>query len=238
MLNDTTSNEDVKQPANSSTEVKERLQENVVTTGLLNQQISKARTNPIIEDFAENQQSLYLDEGVFAAKQLLDTEIEAHSTQVMNKPHSMPSNNNASQQFTNGYKATTEDEPIVSTVQKIAQDTANMSSFLKPGREKGQDKNAKHIGKKTAEKPEKQTMELKIDLKVAEDSSPDNISSDTRKSLQSLQSNERDAANADKSPLRLDGVGGNEGKDQTTLEELKSLLQPNRTTEDLAKAKV
>merc|ERR1712062_527974 len=97
-------------------------------------------------------------------------------------------------------------------------DKTKMNSFTKIARGKGHNKTANQDSeKKTIDKADKQTVELKIDLKVTEESSPDNQSSDARKSQPSLQSSEKDILKVDKDSLRLDGVGGN---DETTLEDL------------------
>ena len=216
--------------------MKERFQDNVVTGGLNIQQNSKMHTDPISTELKKTQQSLYLDESVFTAKQLLGTEVEACNVKTVKKPNTMLMNNFMPQKSVDGYEVLLEDEPVEPILEEGVKDMTKMSSFTKLAREKGHDKTAKQkTEKKTSDKQEKQTVELQIDLNVTMDSSPDNHSNDARKSLASFQSSEKDTLIADKDSLRLDGVGGN---DDMTLEDLKSLVQQNKVMDEPLKSKV
>ena len=193
-------------------------------------------TDPISTELKKTQGSLYLDEGIFIAKHLLDTESEVCKAKLLKKSNTMSVNNFVPQKLVSGYEDLLGDELVESILEEGVSDKTKMNSFTKIARGKGHNKTANQDSeKKTIDKADKQTVELKIDLKVTEESSPDNQSSDARKSQPSLQSSEKDILKVDKDSLRLDGVGGN---DETTLEDLKSLIQSNKTMDESLKSKV
>ena len=94
--------------------------------------------------------------------------------------------------------------------------------------------------KQTTEKRDKQTVELKIDLKVTGDSSPDNgtVDLDTT-TVKPATNNVNKTEMPSKETLRLDGVSEGEMKRESqNLEDLKLLLQQNKPPEDTTKLKV
>ena len=214
----------------------EDVQRNAATSGLNIQQNLRMHADTISKDLRKTQRSRYLDEGIFTAKQLLDTETKAYPTKIVNS--SSATAKVLSHELACGYNATLGTAPVESIVQEVTDSGVEMRPLLKKDRKKGIDNSVKRLQAENAGKTEKQTVELNINLKVAEDSSSDNISSDAMKSLPSLQSSEKEASKAKTNSLRLDGTGGADVKSQTKLEELKVLLQSNRGKEESLKAKV
>ena len=213
----------------------------MVGNGLNIREDSKMRTDAISEELKKNQQNFSYNESVFAAKQLRDNENEAsYAGKIMPKRSHEAEKTGRLENSQNEIAADDLDK-LESGVEIKVEEAVTMSSFMKTDNEKKRDKvirNAKKAARKYPERPDKQTVELKIDLKVAEDSSPDISSSEARKSLPSLHNIEKDVVREDKTPLRLDGVGGGEEKDEDSLDDLKTLLQLNKTVEDPAKLKV
>ena len=218
--------------------MKEDEQKNAVASGLSIQQKSKMPTDTINKDLKRNQRSVYLDEGIFTTKQLLDTETTTYPTKFVNSSSVITADKGAFQELTGGCTATSETARGEFIGKEVTTGGVEMNPLLKQGKKKGVDNSAKPVQAENAAIEEKQMVELNIRLKVAEDSSSDNISSDAIKSLPSLQSSEKEASKAQINSLRLDGTGGGEVKGQATLEELKVLLQSNKRKEESSKAKV
>lgn len=247
--------DDEKQSVNSarcSTGVQSHLQENAVVGGLSAEQNLPILTDEIKEGLKISQQSVFVDESIFGAKQLatnstFTTERERQCArtgiEARNVAASLdiPATNNVAETS----KLAFEYEEIAVENRELEENSSSvrltevkknktMSTFLKPVRDRKKEKNGKTSrkpGRKTGEE-DRATVQLKIDLKVADNSSPDNGSSELRNFQLSAQGSENDVAVGDRK-LRLDGVGEGEATD-----ERKSLLQPTKSTEETSKSKV
>ncbi|XP_065071749.1 uncharacterized protein LOC135696309 isoform X2 [Rhopilema esculentum] len=115
-----------------------------------------------------------------------------------------------------------------------------MQPSQKPAKER-KDEGYKRESKperQTTEKRDKQTVELKIDLKVTGDSSPENGTIDLDTAAVKPANNVNKTELPSKETLRLDGVSEGEIKRESqNLEDLKLLLQQNKPPEDTTKLK-
>lgn len=230
-----------------------RLQENVVKDGLNSQQNSLIAPDEISEEIKKTQQSVFLNASVFGAKQLLHSNPSTlENSKVRGISESgrenleAGENSKTSDLGTTKYKIDAGERDLADGLKQKGQIKAesegNMSTLMKQEEDVTKDQNMKnakkHAKRNVAGKTtDRQTVELKIDLQVANESSPDTGSIDAQRRLLSVQSSVKDIDDAGKD-LRLDGVGGNEENDEKILEDLKTMLQTNKSMDESVKSKV
>lgn len=220
----------------SNADAERSFQANVVSNGLENERNLKKESDPIRQGAKMGRERVFVENSVFGTQQLFASQ----SQFAMNGAEA---------------RGLGENEELQASHEKLTETVENKGIKIDLGYEKdllmgkkvgyanfedntgvADDMNSsqkattegKDNGKRVTvnKSKEKQTVELKIDLKVNNESSPDSSSVEMNKPV---MGSDKEASPVAQGKLRLDGIGGSDVKDdKATLDELKTLLQKNK----------